>query len=118
MIAGATPEYIFLQSACSSKFVRIVTKNGTVFADDNGQSGRPRKYFDYRTHPHPIIIHTKTGHGAPERYFKQTITITIDAFWSYVILKGFPLTFYRNYSNFLRHMHISTAKSGNNIIIS
>ncbi|XP_053689637.1 uncharacterized protein LOC128738480 [Sabethes cyaneus] len=44
MIAGATPEYMFLQSACSSKFVRIVAKNGTVFADDNGQSGRPQTF--------------------------------------------------------------------------
>ncbi|XP_058462065.1 uncharacterized protein LOC131437037 [Malaya genurostris] len=44
MIAGATPEYMYLQSACSSKFVRIVAKNGTVYADDNGQSGRPQTF--------------------------------------------------------------------------
>lgn len=44
MIAGATPEYMYLQSACSSKFVRIAAKNGTVFADDNGQSGRPQTF--------------------------------------------------------------------------
>lgn len=45
MIAGATPEYMYLQSACSSKFVRIAAKNGTVFADDNGQSGRPQTFI-------------------------------------------------------------------------
>lgn len=44
MIAGATPEYVYLQSACSSKFVRIAAKNGTVFADDNGQSGPPQTF--------------------------------------------------------------------------
>lgn len=43
-IAGATPEYMYLQAACSSKFVRTVAKNGTVFADDNGQSGRPQTF--------------------------------------------------------------------------
>ncbi|XP_055623931.1 uncharacterized protein LOC129767256 [Toxorhynchites rutilus septentrionalis] len=44
IIAGATPDYMYLQSDCSSKFVRIVAKNGTVFADDNGQSGRPQTF--------------------------------------------------------------------------
>nr|XP_019541181.2 uncharacterized protein LOC109411974 isoform X2 [Aedes albopictus] len=43
MIAGATPGNVYLQSACSSKFVRIA-KNGTVSADDNGQSGPPQTY--------------------------------------------------------------------------
>lgn len=48
MIAGATPGNVYLQSACSSKFVRIA-KNGTVSADDNGQSGPPRKYCNHST---------------------------------------------------------------------
>lgn len=43
MIAGATPGNVYLQSACSSKFVRTA-KNGTVSADDNGQSGPPQTY--------------------------------------------------------------------------